>query len=124
MVAGRDIAPFYSGHVIGVLADALPWLRESIENELNSANDNPIIDAEGERVLYGGHFYGGHIGFAMPVPGLMACSGWTRSVKFPPCWAAIGNIWVGWCCSPILLSMVYFTRAIAKRLGACWHPPR
>ena len=60
----------------------------------------------------------------MPVPGLMACSGWTRSVKFPPCSAAIGNIWVGWCCSPILLSMVYFTRAIAKRLGACWHPPR
>ena len=52
-------------HVIGVLADALPWLREYIENELNSANDNPIIDAEDERVLYGGHFYGGHIGFAM-----------------------------------------------------------
>ena len=52
-------------HVIGVLADALPWLRESIENELNSANDNPIIDAEGERVLHGGHFYGGHIAFAM-----------------------------------------------------------
>jgi histidine ammonia-lyase len=52
-------------HVIGVLADALPWLRSSIENELNSANDNPIIDAEGERVLHGGHFYGGHIAFAM-----------------------------------------------------------
>src|SRR4029434_5532805 len=40
-------------------------LRDSIENELNSANDNPIIDAEGEGVLYGGHFYGGHIAFAM-----------------------------------------------------------
>jgi histidine ammonia-lyase len=52
-------------HVIGVLADALPFLRTSIENELNSANDNPIIDAEGERVLHGGHFYGGHIAFAM-----------------------------------------------------------
>ena len=26
-------------------------MRESIENELNSANDNPIIDADGERVL-------------------------------------------------------------------------
>ncbi len=52
-------------HVIGVLADALPWLRQSIENELNSANDNPIIDAEGERILHGGHFYGGHIAFAM-----------------------------------------------------------
>jgi histidine ammonia-lyase len=52
-------------HVIGVLADALPWLRETIENELNSANDNPIIDPDGERVLHGGHFYGGHIAFAM-----------------------------------------------------------
>jgi histidine ammonia-lyase len=51
--------------VIGVLADALPFFRASIENELNSANDNPIIDAEGERVLHGGHFYGGHIAFAM-----------------------------------------------------------
>jgi histidine ammonia-lyase len=52
-------------HVIGVLADALPFFRTAIENELNSANDNPIIDAEGERVLHGGHFYGGHIAFAM-----------------------------------------------------------
>ena len=52
-------------HVIGVLADALPFFRTSIENELNSANDNPIIDADNERVLHGGHFYGGHIAFAM-----------------------------------------------------------
>jgi len=52
-------------HVIGVLADALPFFRTTIENELNSANDNPIIDAEGGRVLHGGHFYGGHIAFAM-----------------------------------------------------------
>ena len=52
-------------HVIGVLEDALPWLRSNIENELNSANDNPIIDAEQGMVLHGGHFYGGHIAFAM-----------------------------------------------------------
>jgi histidine ammonia-lyase len=52
-------------HVIGVLADALPFFRSAIENELNSANDNPLIDAENERVLHGGHFYGGHIAFAM-----------------------------------------------------------
>lgn len=66
---GRRLQDRYSircaPHVIGVLADALPWFRESIENELNSANDNPIIDAEGEHVLHGGHFYGGHIAFAM-----------------------------------------------------------
>lgn len=52
-------------HVIGVLQDALYSLRGFIENELNSANDNPIIDAEGEHVLHGGHFYGGHVAFAM-----------------------------------------------------------
>lgn len=52
-------------HIIGVLEDALPWFRQFIENELNSANDNPIIDAEDEHVLHGGHFYGGHIAFAM-----------------------------------------------------------
>ena len=52
-------------HIIGVLEDTLPWFKQFIENELNSANDNPIIDAEGEHVLHGGHFYGGHIAFAM-----------------------------------------------------------
>ncbi|QGZ39042.1 histidine ammonia-lyase [Pseudoduganella flava] len=52
-------------HVIGVLADALPFFRANIENELNSANDNPLIDGDNERVLHGGHFYGGHIAFAM-----------------------------------------------------------
>ncbi|MCP3140988.1 HAL/PAL/TAL family ammonia-lyase [Pyxidicoccus xibeiensis] len=52
-------------HVIGVLEDALPFFRTLIENELNSANDNPLIDPDAERVLHGGHFYGGHIAFAM-----------------------------------------------------------
>lgn len=52
-------------HIIGVLQDSLPWLRSFIENELNSANDNPIIDGIGQHVLHGGHFYGGHIAMAM-----------------------------------------------------------
>ena len=52
-------------HVIGVLDDALDWMRRDIENELNSANDNPLVDVESGRILHGGHFYGGHIAFAM-----------------------------------------------------------
>jgi histidine ammonia-lyase len=52
-------------HVIGALQDALPWLRQLIENELNSVNDNPLIDGATSRVLHGGHFYGGHIAMAM-----------------------------------------------------------
>lgn len=52
-------------HVIGVLEDALPWLHDQLMRELNSANDNPLIDAEAGKVLHGGHFYGGHVAFAM-----------------------------------------------------------
>src|SRR5690625_6754375 len=40
-------------------------MRQFIETELNSANDNPIIDGEKEEVLHGGYFFGGHISFAM-----------------------------------------------------------
>lgn len=52
-------------HVIGVFYDSAPMLRQLIENELNSANDNPIVDPDSESILHGGHFYGGHIAFAM-----------------------------------------------------------
>lgn len=52
-------------HVIGVLQDALPWFKLTIENELNSVNDNPVIDAEAEQIWHGGHFYGGHIAMVM-----------------------------------------------------------
>ncbi|MBM4343827.1 MAG: aromatic amino acid lyase [Deltaproteobacteria bacterium] len=52
-------------HVIGVLVDALAWMRPWIETEINSCNDNPLLDPETDQVLHGGHFYGGHIGFAM-----------------------------------------------------------
>lgn len=52
-------------HIIGVFEDSKVWLRQFIENELNSSNDNPLIDPAGMRVLHGGHFYGGHIAQAM-----------------------------------------------------------
>ncbi|HEY9029944.1 MAG TPA: aromatic amino acid ammonia-lyase [Kangiella sp.] len=52
-------------HIIGALKDAMPWMRQTIETELNSANDNPIIDGAGQHVLHGGHFYGGHIAMVM-----------------------------------------------------------
>ena len=52
-------------HIIGVFEDSKTWLRQFIENELNSSNDNPLIDPVNLRVLHGGHFYGGHIAQAM-----------------------------------------------------------
>lgn len=61
-------------HVIGVLTDSQPWLRQFIENELNSSNDNPLVDPVARRVLHGGHFYGGHIAQAMDSLKLMAAN--------------------------------------------------
>jgi len=52
-------------HIIGVLRDALPWMRRDLENELNSANDNPLFDGEQRLLMHGGHFYGGHVAFVM-----------------------------------------------------------
>jgi histidine ammonia-lyase len=51
--------------VIGVLLDALPWIRSTLEVELNSVNDNPLIDPVTGRILRSGNFYGGHVCQAM-----------------------------------------------------------
>ena len=52
-------------HIIGVLYDALTWIRQWVEIEANSANDNPLFDPETGQPLMSGNFYGGHIAFAM-----------------------------------------------------------
>ena len=52
-------------HVIGVLVDALAWIRGWIEVEINGANDNPLLDPDSGDVLHGGNFYGGHACFAL-----------------------------------------------------------
>ncbi len=52
-------------HVVGVLEDALSWIRRDLTNELNSANDNPLLDPADGALFHGGHFYGGHVAFAM-----------------------------------------------------------
>jgi len=52
-------------HVIGVLVDALDWVRSTLEIEVNGIDDNPLIDPDAGEVLHGGNFYGGHVAFAM-----------------------------------------------------------
>ena len=52
-------------HVIGLFYDMRNTMRTFIETEMNSANDNPLIDPETQAVYHGGHFYGGHICLAM-----------------------------------------------------------
>ena len=67
--AGRIIQDPYSircaPHVIGAARDALSWMRQVLQRELNSVNDNPIVDPEREETIFAGNFYGGHIALAM-----------------------------------------------------------
>jgi len=46
-------------HVIGTLVDVLDFGRRVLEIELNGIDDNPIVD--GDSILHGGNFYGGHV---------------------------------------------------------------
>jgi phenylalanine ammonia-lyase len=50
---------------IGPVLDALKMHRIVIEREINSANDNPLLDPADGRVYHTGNFYGGHIARAL-----------------------------------------------------------
>jgi len=52
-------------HAVGVLLDVLPLARSFLETELNSVNDNPIVDPDSGDLLLSGNFYGGHVCHAM-----------------------------------------------------------
>lgn len=54
-----------SPQIAGVLDDTLTWVCQWIEIEINSANDNPLVDPDTGEILMGGNFYGGHISQAM-----------------------------------------------------------
>lgn len=47
--------------ITGVYRDTLQIARSWITEELNSANDNPLVDIDAERIYNTGNFYGGHI---------------------------------------------------------------
>lgn len=47
--------------ILGPIADTLTYSRQVIEDELNAASDNPIIDPETQNVYHGGNFHGDYI---------------------------------------------------------------
>jgi histidine ammonia-lyase len=76
--AGRIVQDPYSlrcaPHVIGAARDALSWTREVLQRELNSVNDNPIVDPEAEETIFAGNFYGGHVALVMDLVKTAAAS--------------------------------------------------
>jgi len=53
-----------SSQVHGAVRGALRYIRETLEVEINSATDNPLIFPDEEKVISGGNFHGEPIAFA------------------------------------------------------------
>ncbi|SDQ52248.1 histidine ammonia-lyase [Chryseobacterium soldanellicola] len=51
--------------ILGPVLDTLEYTEKILENEINSANDNPIIDVENQHVYHGGNFHGDYISLEM-----------------------------------------------------------
>ena len=58
--------------VHGAVRDALAFIRITLEIEVNSATDNPLIFAEKGKILNCGNFHGEPIAFAMDFLGIVA----------------------------------------------------
>ncbi len=75
---GRPVQDRYSlrcsPQALGAALDALAWTRQVLGVELNSANDNPLIDPRDGRVFFGGNFYGGHAALALDLLKIAAAS--------------------------------------------------
>jgi histidine ammonia-lyase len=51
--------------ILGPVLDTLKYAEKVLMNEVNSANDNPIIDLETKNIYHGGNFHGDYISFEM-----------------------------------------------------------
>lgn len=57
--------------VHGAVRDALSFIRKTLEIEVNSATDNPLIFAEKGKILNCGNFHGEPVAFAMDLLGIV-----------------------------------------------------
>jgi Histidine ammonia-lyase len=51
--------------ILGPVWDAVHHCEQTLVDEVNSVNDNPVIDPETENVYHGGNFHGDYIAFEM-----------------------------------------------------------
>ncbi|WP_394674880.1 histidine ammonia-lyase [uncultured Chryseobacterium sp.] len=51
--------------ILGPVLDTLEYTEKVLENEINSANDNPIINVEDQHVYHGGNFHGDYVALEM-----------------------------------------------------------
>jgi len=51
--------------ILGVIRDNLSISKNWVETEINSVNDNPLIDSINQKIYTSGNFYGGYVAHAM-----------------------------------------------------------
>jgi len=51
--------------ILGPVFDTVSEVKQTVENEVNSVNDNPIIDHLAKHVYHGGNFHGDYVSLAM-----------------------------------------------------------
>jgi len=75
---GRPVQDRYSircvPQAVGPARDALTWARQILQVELNSVNDNPLVDPATGQILFGGNFFGGHPALVMDTLKIAAAS--------------------------------------------------
>ena len=65
----HKVQPYYSlrciPQILGPIWDAVENAEKVLVNEINSADDNPIVDPKNKTVIHGGNFHGDYISFEM-----------------------------------------------------------
>ena len=65
----QKVQPYYSlrcvPQILGPVYDTLKNAGQVIEDEVNSVDDNPIVDMASTNVIHGGNFHGDYISFEM-----------------------------------------------------------
>lgn len=65
----HKVQPYYSlrciPQILGPVWDAVENVEKVLLNEINSADDNPIVDPKNRTVIHGGNFHGDYVSFEM-----------------------------------------------------------
>jgi phenylalanine aminomutase (D-beta-phenylalanine forming) len=51
--------------ILGPVLDSLGTIEQTVEDELNSSNDNPLVNPDEAEVFHNGHFHGQYVSMAM-----------------------------------------------------------
>lgn len=51
--------------IVGIILETVKQCQQRLIEEVNSANDNPIVDIKSRNVLHGGNFHGDYVSFEM-----------------------------------------------------------